>query len=162
MWFCWVIFCILIIFNKTYNFKKMSFWFLSIEYRNMSNFEPHFLRQFPFQWYITCRHLNFDPTYENRHHGNFSPFWKLGILELVDHFVICTKIFLEVIGPYKNVKQEFALGAKTVMGLYYSIHKEIKSFKRNLAFMFFPAALKKKFSMLEHVYLIVNKILFRE
>ena len=61
----------------------------------------------PFQRYISCRHLNFDPTYNNGCHGDFSPFWKLGILGLVDHFVVWSKFFLEVIGPHKNVKEEF-------------------------------------------------------
>ena len=51
--------------------------------------------------------------------GDFPPFWKSGILGLVDHFVVCTKIFLEVIGPYKNVKQEFSLDSKIFTGLYY-------------------------------------------
>ena len=37
--------------------------------------------------------MNFDPTNENRCHGDFPPFWKSGILRLVDHFVVCTNFF---------------------------------------------------------------------
>ena len=54
-----------------------------------------------------------------RHHGDFAPFWKSLILGLLDGFVVCTKIFLEVIGPYKNVKQEFSLDSKVFTGLCY-------------------------------------------
>ena len=39
----------------------------------------------------------------------FRHFKKLGNLRLVDHFVGGTKIFLEVIGQYNTVKQEFSL-----------------------------------------------------
>ena len=60
----------------------------------------------PFQQYVNCRHLNFHPRYEYGRHGGFLPFRKSGILGLVDHLVFCTKTFLEVIGPYKNVKQK--------------------------------------------------------
>ena len=56
--------------------------------------------------------MNFDPTYGNGRHGDFPPFRKSEILGLVDHFVVCTKIFQEVRGPYKNVKQEFSLDSK--------------------------------------------------
>ena len=144
MWFCWVIFCILTIFSKTYNFKNMSFRF-SIN----SSKHVHFwtlvlttiliLVKFPFQWYISCGHLNFDPTYENGHHDHFPAFWKSEILGLVDYFQVCTKSFLEVIGSYKNVKQEFSIDSKN----FTELDKERKSFKRNLVFAFFPAALKK-------------------
>ena len=51
--------------------------------------------------------------------GDFPPFWKSEILRLVDHFVVCTKIFLEVIGPYKKVKQEFSVDSKVFTELYY-------------------------------------------
>ena len=34
------------------------------------------LIKFPFQRHISCRHLNFDPTYENVHNCDFPPFWK--------------------------------------------------------------------------------------
>ena len=91
-------FCILTIFNKTYNFKNMSFRF-SINSSKYVHFWNLVLKtilipmKFPFQRYISCRNLNFDPTYENRHHGDFSPFWKLGILGLLDHFVVCTNFF---------------------------------------------------------------------
>ena len=71
------------------------------------------------QRYVICRHLNFDLIYKNGCHGDLLLFWKLNILGLVDHFVVCTKIFLEVIGPYKNVKQEFYLDSKIFTGLYY-------------------------------------------
>ena len=65
------------------------------------------LIKFPFQRYISCRHLTFDPTYEIGCHGNFPPFRKSGILALVDYFGVCTIIFLKFIGRYKNVKQDF-------------------------------------------------------
>lgn len=52
--------------------------------------------KFLFQQYISCRSLNFDPTYKNEYHGDFPLFWKSGIWGLVDHFVACTKMFLEV------------------------------------------------------------------
>ena len=112
------------------------FSFLSIV-RNMSNFCTLVLKKililikFPFQWYISCRHLNFDPTYENGHHGDFLPFWKLGIFKLVDHFVVCTKIFLEVIGPYKKVKQEFSLDSKLFTCILW-IQKDLLSLYYNL------------------------------
>ena len=63
--------------------------------------------------------------------GDFPPFWKSGILGLVDHFVVCTKIFLEVIGPYKKVKQEFSLDWKIFTGLYYRARTNMlwKTFK---------------------------------
>ena len=32
------------------------------------------LIKFSFQRYVTRRHLNFDPTYENGRHGDFPPF----------------------------------------------------------------------------------------
>ena len=67
------------------------------------------LIKFPFQRYMSCRHLNFDPTYEIGHHSGFLPFWKLGTLGLVGDFVVCTKIFLDVMGPYKNAKQTLFL-----------------------------------------------------
>ena len=56
--------------------------------------------------------MNFDPTYENGCHVDFLSFRKSGILGLVDHFVVCIKIFLEVIGSYKNAKQEIFLDSK--------------------------------------------------
>ena len=34
---------------------------------------------FPFQRYISCRHLTFDTTYENGCHGDFPLFWKWDI-----------------------------------------------------------------------------------
>ena len=74
------------------------------------------LIKFLFQRYISCRNLNFDPTYEIWRHGYFPPSWKS---ELVDDFVVSTKIFLEVIGLYKNVKQKFSLHSKVFTGLYY-------------------------------------------
>ena len=77
------------------------------------------LIKFPIQRYLSCRHLKFDPTYEIGHHGGFSPFWKLGILVLVDDSVLCIKTFLEVMGPYKNVKQKLSLDSKVFMGPYY-------------------------------------------
>ena len=76
------------------------------------------LIKFPFQRYISCRHLNYDPTYEDGRHSDFLPFWKLGTLVLVDHFVVCTKIFLDVIGLYKNVKEEFSLDSNIFMRRY--------------------------------------------
>ena len=38
---------------------------------------------------------------------------------LLYDFVVCTKIFLEVIGPYKNVKQDFSLDSIFFTGLCY-------------------------------------------
>ena len=92
--------------------KHVHFWPLAIK-------TILILIRFHFQRYISCTHLKFDSTYENGRHVDFQPFWKLGILELADHFAVCTKIFLEVIGPYKNLKQEFSLESKIFTGLYY-------------------------------------------
>ena len=69
--------------------------------------------------YVNCRHLNFDPTFKIEGWGGFSPSWKFRILELVDHFVVFTQVVLEVIMPYKNVKQKFYLDSKIFTGLYY-------------------------------------------
>ena len=77
------------------------------------------LIKFPFQRYISCRHLNFDPMYDSGRYGDFPPLWKSGMLGIVDHFVVCIKIFLEFLGPYKNVKQEFSLDSKVFTELYY-------------------------------------------
>ena len=77
------------------------------------------LIKFPFQWYINCRHLNFDATYENGRHGDFQPFWKSGILGLVDYFVVCIKIFLEFTRSYEKVKQEFSFDSNAFTRLYY-------------------------------------------
>ena len=63
--------------------------------------------------------MNVDPTYEIGRNDDFLPFWKLGILELVHDFVVCTEIFLEVIGPDKDVKQGFFMNSKFLTGLYY-------------------------------------------
>ena len=117
LWFCWAIFCILTTFNKTYNFKNMSLRFYIKNSKHVHFWTLVFntiliLNNVPFQQYISCRHLNFDPTYKNGRHVHFSPFWKSGILGLVDHFEVCTNYFLEVLGPYKNVKQEFSLESK--------------------------------------------------
>ena len=89
------------------------------------------LIKFPFQWYINCRHLNFDATYENGRHGDFPPFWKSGILGLVDHFVVCIKIFLEFTRSSEKVKQEFSFDSNTFTRLYYrtgTIQGSISSF----------------------------------
>lgn len=80
------------------------------------------LIKFSFQQYLNCRDLNFYPTYENGYHGDFPRFWKSGILRPVDSFVVCTKIFQKVIGPYKSVKQE-KTGTLLLLGLgLYSFH----------------------------------------
>ena len=78
------------------------------------------LIRFPFQQYISFRHLNFDPTCENKNHCDFSPFWKSENVGLVHHLAVCTKIFLEDIGlrTHKNVKQELSLDLKILTGLY--------------------------------------------
>ena len=34
---------------------------------------------------------------------------------VIDHFVVCTKIFQELIGPYKNLKEEFSLDSGKVL-----------------------------------------------
>ena len=39
-----------------------------------------------------------------------------GFSELVDRFAICVKVFLEVIGPFMNLKQELSLDSKTFIG----------------------------------------------
>ena len=116
-------FYIFAIFNK----KATIFKNMSLRYSIKSWKYVHFwtlvlntiliLKKFPFQLYISCRHLNFDTTYEIGHHGNFLPFQKLGILRLVDNFVVCTKIFLEAIEPYKNVRQKISLNSKIFTGL---------------------------------------------
>ena len=49
----------------------------------------------------------------------FHYFEKSGILGPVDDFVVCLKNLLEVIGPYKNVKQEYSLDSKNFTVLYY-------------------------------------------
>ena len=51
------------------------------------------LIKFIFQRYVSCRHLNFDPTYKIGRHGDFPSFWKLEILGLIDDFLVSTKIF---------------------------------------------------------------------
>ena len=79
------------------------------------------LIKFPFQQYVNCRRLNFDPTYENGRHGDFPRFWKSGILGLVDHFVVCTKIFLDHKRTWnKNFlwTQKFLRNSITGLGLY--------------------------------------------
>ena len=107
--------------KKAITFKKMSLQF-SINSSKYVHFWTLFLNtililiKFLFQRYISCRNLNFDPTYEIWRHGYFPPSWKS---ELVDDFVVSTKIFLEVIGLYKNVKQKFSLHSKVFTGLYY-------------------------------------------
>ena len=66
--------------------------------------------------------MNFYPTHENGYHGDFPPFWKSGILRPADSFVVCTKIFQKVIGPYKSMKQE-KTGTLLLLGLgLYSFH----------------------------------------
>ena len=105
--------------TKPTTLRICPFGFLSIT-RNMFIF---FLKtililiKFPFQQYISCRHLNFNPIYENRHYNGFLPFWKSQNLGLVDHLAICTKMFLEVIRPNKYMKQERSLDSKTFIGL---------------------------------------------
>ena len=104
--------------------KNMSLWF-SINSSKYVHFWTLVVKaililiKFPFQQYISCRHLNFDPAYENGCHSDFLPFWKLRTLGLLDHFVIWSKIFLEVIGPCKNLRQGFFLDLRIFMGLYY-------------------------------------------
>ena len=39
-----------------------------------------------------------------------------GFWELVGRFVICVKAFLEVTGPFMNLKQELTLDSKTFIG----------------------------------------------
>lgn len=63
--------------------------------------------------------MNFVPTFENGRHGDFPSFWKFGSSGLVDHFVVRAKTFLEVMGPYKNVNQEYFLDSKLFIGFYY-------------------------------------------
>ena len=98
--------------KKTTTFKNMSLQFSlnSSKYVHSWTLAVNkilILIKFPFQRYISCRHLTFDPTYEIGCHGNFPPFRKSGILALVDYFGVCTIIFLKFIGRYKNVKQDF-------------------------------------------------------
>ena len=107
--------------TKPTTLRICPFGFLSIT-RNMFIFflkTISILIKFPFQQYIICRHLNFNPIYENGHPNDFLPFWKSQNLGLVDHLAICTKMFLEVIGPYKYVKQELCLDLKIFMGPYH-------------------------------------------
>ena len=49
----------------------------------------------------------------------FCHFGNRGSGGLVNHFVICTNIFLEIVGSYKNVKQGFVLDSKIFAELYY-------------------------------------------
>ena len=44
---------------------------------------------------------------------------KIGDFGAIDHFVVCTKTFLDVIEPYKNVKQEFSLGLDYIRYIVY-------------------------------------------
>ena len=107
--------------KKAITFKKMSLQF-SINSSKYVHFWTLFLNtililiKFLFQRYISCRNLNFDTKYEIWCHGYSQPSWKSG---LVDDFAVCTKIFLEIIGSYKNVKQKFSLDSKVLTGLYY-------------------------------------------
>ena len=115
LWFFWVKSTNLRIWSFQFSInssKYVHFWILVLE-------KILILIKFPFQRYINCRHLDFVPTNENRHRGNFPLFWKSEISGLVDNFAVCTKIFLEVIGPYKNVKEELSLDSKTFMRFYY-------------------------------------------
>ena len=41
------------------------------------------------------------------------------VLGLFDHSTVWIKFFLEVIGPYKSMKQEFSLDPENFTGLYY-------------------------------------------
>ena len=121
--------------------KLTSFTNMSLQFSINSSKYIHFwtlvlktiliLIKFPLQRYISCRHLNFYSTYQNGCHGDFPPFWKLGILGLVDHFVVCSKIFLEVITPCKKVKVEFSLDSKIFTGLCYSAWTIWKHFRKN-------------------------------
>ena len=46
---------------------------------------------------------------------------KIEELGLCDHFVVCTKLFMEVIEEYMNVKEELSLDSKFFMGHYYRV-----------------------------------------
>ena len=94
--------------------RTCPFFFLSIAQKILVFNTVWILIKCPFQRYISCRHFNCDPAYEIGRHGYFPPFWKTGILGLVDN---CTK--LELIGPHKNVKQDFFLDFKIFAGLCY-------------------------------------------
>ena len=79
-------FHILMIFNeKATTFKTMSLR-LSMKSSKYVNFwtlvlnKILILTKLSLQRYISCRHLNFDPTYQIGSHGDFLPFWKSGIL----------------------------------------------------------------------------------
>ena len=82
------------------------------------------LIKFPFQWYINCRYLNFDATYDNGRHGDFPPFWKSGILGLVDNFWFASKFFWNLQGHLRNWNKNFLLtqillrDSITGLGLY--------------------------------------------
>ena len=106
------------------NFKNISFQF-SIDSSKHVDFWTLVLKtililiKFPFQRNVSCKHLNLDFTYEKGTMVIFHHFENRGFWGLIDHFAVCTKFFLEVIGPYKNVKQEFSLDTKNFTGLYY-------------------------------------------
>ena len=112
------------IFDKNTTFKNISLRFF-ISSSKYGHFWTTVLKtililaEFPFQQYISCSHLNFDTTDEYGLHSGFLPLWKSRILALVDHFVVCTKLFMEVIEEYKNVKEELSLDSKIFTGHYY-------------------------------------------
>ena len=137
LWFCWDIFSILTIFNKTYNFKNMSFRF-SINSSKHVHFWTLILKtilcliKFPFQRYINCRPLNFDLTYENGHHGDFLPFWKSGILGFC--------------GLQQNFSGNHRATQRDTRIFFSRIFKNrigMKIFENKSSFRIFPAALKK-------------------
>ena len=121
LWFCCYFFVYWRFLTKPKTLRTCPFGFLSIT-RNLFIFSLKtipILIKFPFQQYIICRHLNFNPIYENGHHNDFLRFWKSQNLGLFGHLAIGTKMFLEVIGPHKYVKQELCLDSKIFMGLYH-------------------------------------------
>ena len=111
-------FHILTIFHKKSTTFRIYFFQCSINSSKYVHFWTLVLKtmltliKFPFQRYISYRHLNFNATFENGCYGDFPSFRKQEILRLLHYFAVCTKSFLEIIGPYKNVNQEFSLDSK--------------------------------------------------
>ena len=114
----------------TKTFKNMSLWFSinSSKYVQLWNLVLKtilILIKFPLEWYTSCRHLNFAPTYENGSRDDFLPFWKFGHLGASWPFCGLHQNFsgshraMEVIGPFRNLKPEFSLDLKFFAGLCY-------------------------------------------
>ena len=99
--------------KKSTTFKNMSLQF-SINSSKYVHFWTLVLKtililiEFLFQRYVSCRHFNFDPTYEIGRHGHFPSFWKLEILGLIYDFLVSNKIFWKSQGHIRTWNNNFS------------------------------------------------------